>query len=409
LNKKIILAHSGKQHSYHVAKALFDLGYLEKFYTSSYIRSGFLQGVINKANLNFWSRRFIDGLYGNAVDCNWKYEAKEIVHRRLKGNSNYINELVYKRDIGFDQALANKLKKLDYTVYWGFQGSSHECLKVVAGENRTGICEMTSVSLPFAKKILMEEAILHPEWADSIGFAELPAHYEKRILEEPQIAKHVIAISSFLKQTLLADGINADKIHVLPLGFDAKKIKYIPQTDTINNRSLRILFAGRITQGKGMKYLLDAMKMFNKQDVELHIIGNIFGSGNAFKKYSPYYNYRPGVSQAELFQLYSNYDVLVFPSLLEGFGLVTVEAMGAGLPVITTPNTNATEVIKDGENGFLVPIRDTEAIVNAIGKIRNMDDGQFQQMRRNARNTALQYTWDVYRENLAQLLINNIN
>jgi glycosyltransferase involved in cell wall biosynthesis len=402
--KRIIISHSGKQHSYYVAKALLGLGLLKKFYTSSYISNTAFQRMIYALDLSFLSRRFLTGLGGSYVQAAWSYEIKELIYRRLKGNNHEINELVFERDIKFDLDLSKKLPKLSYDVFWGFQGSCHNCLATSNKLGKESICEMTIAHLPFAKRILEEEARLQPEWADSIDFASFPAQYEKRLTEEPLIAKKVIAISSFLKKTLVQEGVEAEKVSVVPLGFDATAVAFEEETTSIANRPLRLLYAGRITQRKGLKYLLEAIQSFNKSDVELHIIGNIYGSGEAFKKYSSLYTYSKGVSQLELFKMYKNYDALVFPSVLEGFGLVTVEAMGAGLPVITTPHTNATEVIRDGINGFVVPIRDSKAIADAIGRLRNMDNASFQQMRLEARKTALQYTWDAHTNKISQFV-----
>jgi starch synthase len=402
--KRFIISHSGKQHSYYVAKALLELGYLKTFYTSSYIANFALQNFIQRKEFSFLSRRFLQGLGGQHVKSAWRYEIKEQLFRKLKGNTQAVNELVFKRDISFDSDLAKKLPKLSFDAFWGFQGSCRKCLEVANNVGKPGICEMTIAHLPFAKRILDEEAALHPEWADSIDFASFPAYYEQRLIEEPLIADKVIAISSFLKHTLVQEGINAEKVTVIPLGFDAGLINFTEEKVSFTNRPLRLLYVGRITQRKGIKYLLEAIKQFNKTDVELHIIGNVYGSGKAFQAYKNHYNYTAGVSQHELFKLYSQYDALVFPSILEGFGLVTVEAMGAGLPVITTPHTNATEVIEDGKNGYLIPIRDIDAIAMAITNLRNMDDASFQKMRFNARQTALKYTWDAHREHVAKFI-----
>jgi starch synthase len=405
LNKhSIILSHSGKQHSYYVAKALLDLGYLQKFFTSSYIGSIWLQNLINSLDLSFWSRRFQSGLGGHYVNSNWKYELEELVARKLKTNSKSVNELVYKRDISFDLDISKRLLKKKYECFWGFQGSSLESLKVANKMQAHSICEMTIAHLPYAQRLLKEEATLHPEWAESIDFTSFPAHYEKRLVEEPYEAKTVIAISDFLKTTLIDGGLDSRKIKVIPLGFDISAIRYVPSTVSLKNRPLRLLYAGRITQRKGMKYLLQAIKSFSSRDVELHIIGNIHGTGKAFSEYKDLYQFKPGVTQQVLFNMYADYDALVFPSVLEGFGLVTIEAMGAGLPVITTPNTNATELIVNGKNGFVVPIRDTNSIVDAIRAIRNLTDEQFISMREAARGTALQYTWDVHRKQLSDML-----
>ncbi|HTE24061.1 glycosyltransferase family 4 protein [Flavitalea sp.] len=405
MNKhSIILSHSGKQHSYYVAKALLDLGYLQKFYTSSYISSKWLQGLINSLDLTFWSRRFESGLGGQYVDSNWKYEIGELVARKLNSNSKAVNELVYKRDVSFDRDISKRLLRKKYECFWGFQGSSLESIKIANQMNAHSICEMTIAHLPYAQRVLNEEAKLHPEWEDSIDFTSFPVHYEKRLIEEPYEAKSVIAISDFLKKTLVEGGIEPAKIKVIPLGFDISAIRYVPETVSLKNRPLRLLYAGRITQRKGMKYLLEAIKSFSVRDVELHIIGNIHGTGNAFNQYKEFYHFKPGVTQQVLFGMYSKYDALVFPSVLEGFGLVTVEAMGAGLPVITTPNTNATELVVNGENGFVIPIRDTEAIIHAIRTMRNLTDEKYISMRACARATALKYTWDVHRLKISEML-----
>lgn len=402
--KQIIISHSGKQHSYHVAKALFDLGNLKKYYTSSYITSLALQELIEKAGLSFLSRRYLKGLGGKYVESAWRYEVREQLARKLKGNTAAVTELVFKRDVAFDTALSRKLPKLSFDAYWGYQGSCHKCLQVSNEMGKTSVCEMTTAHIPFAKRMLEEEIKLQPEWQDSIQFASFPGDFEQRLIEEPLIARKVIAISDFLKKTLVAEGVDASKIKVIPLGFDAEKVTYKEESESIANRPLRLLYAGRVTQQKGIKYALEAISAFNKKDVELHIIGNIQGSGKAFKTYKDIYQYQPGITQQELFKTYQKYDALVFPSILEGFGLVTVEAMGAGLPVITTPNTNATEVIRNRKNGFLVPIRDTQAIIKAIEELRGMDNVTFQHMRHEARKTALQYTWDSYASHVSDFI-----
>ena len=101
--KKIILSHAGKQHSYHVAKALLDLGMLEKFYTGSYITSSCLQQQLSRHGDDFWSRRFVPGLNGPKVQSNWRFELKEYLYARLFGNSARTQRAVYQRDEKFDR------------------------------------------------------------------------------------------------------------------------------------------------------------------------------------------------------------------------------------------------------------------------------------------------------------------
>lgn len=398
------MSHSGKQHSYQVAEAMNREGYLKKFYTSSYISNPFIQDFITQSKNQYWSRRFIKGLSGSVVSANWRYEFKEVLYRKLGYSGAAVNQLVYERDVNFDNFVSRRIEKKDFDIFWGFQGSCLKSLKMARNSARQGICEMTIAHLPFANKILSEEAKLNPKWAETIDFGNFPSSFQERLISEPHEATNVVAISEFLKRTLVEDDVPASKIKVIPLGCPVDDIKFIEQAKPIRNRSLKVLFAGRVTQRKGMSYLLDAVTGFTKSELELHIVGNIHGAGSEFHKLKQCYKYSPGISQQQLFQKYCEYDLLILPSLVEGFGLVSIEAMCAGLPVITTPNTNAFEILQDGYNGFMVPIRDESAISKALRQFRDMDDNQFQIMRMNARNTALNYSWSGYRNNLMNYL-----
>jgi alpha-maltose-1-phosphate synthase len=394
---EIILAHAGRQHSYFVAKNLQQLDLLQRFYTSSYVTNAGLQKYFTRRDIHFFAKRYLDGLSGKIIHANWWYEVPEFLARLFKMGASKVSNLVFKRDAKFDEDLSKKLKRLQFDIFWGFQGSSLLSLGAANSLGKQSIVEMTMAYIPFAKKLLTEESKLHPEWSDSIDIISFPSSYEERLIKEPQVASKVFAVSAFLKQTLVEGGIEAGKVEVIPLGFDISGIPFVTETPGITGRPLKLLYVGRITQGKGIKYMLDAMKQFKKEDVELHIIGNVIGKGKAFSAEKDYYTYHGAMPQKQLFAAYTNFDALLFPSLMEGFPLAVIEAMGAGLPVITTPNTSAEELITDGDNGFIVPIRDTNAIVKAIAKLRMTDNTSFQKMRQAARNKALEYTWDAHR------------
>ncbi len=407
----IILSHSGKQHSYHTALAMYKLGVLQRFYTSSYVNSSFLQKQIEKRGENILSRRYIKGLPGSLVSANWRFEIPEMVLRKIHGKSASVQKYVYLRDSRFDQYIANKIQKIDpeqckHLNFWGFQGSCHDSLEAANKKGIKSICELSTAHVISARRILGEEAKLHPEWAGSIDNLEFPAEYEKRLVEEPQLAKRIVAASAFTRDSLLEAGIEPEKIEVLPLGCDTEHILYreLPE-DRFSSRPLRLLYAGTVTQRKGIKYLLEAMrKIGNKKDIELHIIGGIQGSDEALMNYKGLYSYHGAISQTELFRKFGEYDALVLPTIFEGFGLVIVEAMAAGLPVITTPHSMGPEVISQGENGYIVPVRDIDALTKAIITLREKTDEEFLAMRRSARQAALGYSWEGYTERMKIIL-----
>ena len=400
---KILLAHAGKQHSYHMAKAMNDLDILEKFITSSYIGNKSIQEYLIKSGNTYWTRRFIEGLPGSRVESNWRFEVKEILYNRFFGKGSKTSNAVYARDQNFDAYLSKRMRAFKGCMYWGFQGSSWTSLQAARELGIPGIVELSTAHVTSAKKILGEESRLHPEWADSMDNLVFPAEYEKRLIEEPSKADFVIAASEFTRSTLVDAGIDEDRIFKLPLGFDASKLSFEPKPR--KEGKLRVLYSGTITQRKGIKYLLEAMKILGKGEVELTLVGNIQGSGKALKSYEDYFTHLPAVSQQEMFDMYKDYDVLVLPSIFEGFGLVILEAMATGIPVITAPHSIGPEIIEDGQNGFIVPVRDSQKLADALSRFISFDSTELMSMRENSRKTALSYSWEEYKNRLKRLYL----
>jgi glycosyltransferase involved in cell wall biosynthesis len=86
-------------------------------------------------------------------------------------------------------------------------------------------------------------------------------------------------------------------------------------------------------------------------------------------------------------------DVFVLPSLYEGFGIVILEAMAAGLPVITTNVGGPPDIIKDGVNGYLVEVKNSEQIADRVIRILN-DNGLKEKMSENNRMEVKKYSWE---------------
>jgi glycosyltransferase involved in cell wall biosynthesis len=109
----------------------------------------------------------------------------------------------------------------------------------------------------------------------------------------------------------------------------------------------------------------------------------------------------PHVPFHEVHALFQDADAFVYPSLHEGSAFVTYEALASGLPVITTPNAGS--VVRDGEEGYVVPIRDVDAIVDRVERLQR-DPELRAAMSLAARRRALDFTWDAYRTRVAAQL-----
>ena len=405
----ILISHSGKQHSYQVAKAMHHLGVLDTFYTSSYVRSKGLQSFFEKTQNNYFTRRFVTGLSGTMVDANWRFELKEILFRKLYGKSGKTQNAVYNRDVQFDAYVARQIEKraqqkgdLKDMVFWGFQGSCHNSLIAAKKAGMITVVELATAHVTAAKRILGEEQTLQPEWADSIDNLHFPKAYEQRLIAEPHLADFVVAASEFTKSTLREVGIPEAQILYLPLGVDVAEVE--PKQKVVYKKPIKLLYAGTITQRKGIKYLLEAIKPYDKSLIELHLYGHIQGSGDAFKAYAANVFYHGPVSQKELFALYKNFDYLVLPSIFEGFGLVIVEAMAAGLPVITTKHTYGAELINHLDNGFLVEIRSVSALRKVFDEILQIDAEFYEELSLKAKSAIKSLTWQSYTSRLEKLL-----
>lgn len=246
-----------------------------------------------------------------------------------------------------------------------------------------------------SRKIQAEEAERFPELAPALQGAQEPAWKLERKEREIKLADHIFVASSVTQKSLLDCGMEREKISVIPYG--APVDYFLPQAKTAN--TFRALFVGRVGPRKGIHYLLEAWSSLKLREAELWLVGiNEFPDG-WLDRYSDLFHYVPSVPHAALNEYYSAADVLVFPSLVEGFGLVLLEAMACGLPVITTPNTAGPNIITDGVEGFIIPIRDVTALQEKLDWCAT-HPLELADMGRSARSKAEQLTWGLYREKL---------
>jgi glycosyltransferase involved in cell wall biosynthesis len=152
-------------------------------------------------------------------------------------------------------------------------------------------------------------------------------------------------------------------VFVLPYGADLNQFQKVERSDDV----FRILYVGQVTLRKGVHYLLEALAGLNLKDAELLIIGHIDPTIRPLLgRWNGTFRHIASVPKIELARYYSSSSVLVLPSLEEAFGLVVLEAMACGVPVIVSSEVGASEVIADGVEGFVVPDRDVGALRERI-------------------------------------------
>lgn len=195
--------------------------------------------------------------------------------------------------------------------------------------------------------------------------------------------------AKFLKERL---GINAT---IIPHGTD------IPPTVDFNRQQFNVLHISQFGPDKGQIYLLKAWEKFATPDkpVTMTLCSNVAESLTQNKHGLKVVF---GIPEQQKTELYNKASVYVQPSVTEGFGLTVLEAMAHGTPVIVSEGAGVKDIITDGQEGFIVPIRNPDAIVEKLQFMYNYPQ-EAMRMGYNARITAEKYSWDKIEARYVQL------
>jgi glycosyltransferase involved in cell wall biosynthesis len=141
------------------------------------------------------------------------------------------------------------------------------------------------------------------------------------------------------------------------------------------------------------------------KNAELVMIGgSIVDDRDVLRQYSGLFKHISFLHQEELARYYQDADIFVLPSLVDSFAMVVIEAMACGTPVIISENTGAKEIVRDGIDGFVVPVRDIDKLKEKILYFYENRD-KVEEMGKNARAQVKQYTWERYRERIREAVM----
>lgn len=168
------------------------------------------------------------------------------------------------------------------------------------------------------------------------------------------------------------------QIEVIPNGIDTKRFnlnKYESREKLgLNHNQKIVLFVGRLERVKGVKYLIKAINNLSREDLKLIIVGDGRESHSLkllVKKMdlTEKIMFMGKIPNEKIPEYMVAADVFVLPSLSEGFPVVLLEAMAAGIPIISTKIRGLTEIVENNANGFLVNPKNPEEIADKINII----------------------------------------
>lgn len=257
-----------------------------------------------------------------------------------------------------------------------------------------------------AQKLYQEESERWPDWVPTMpGLRDQKEKLDRKSVEL-ELADVVICPSEFVANSIASSAIARrmqKKTVVIPFGSPSEAVSV---ADRPSRGPLNVLFVGSMTQRKGLADLFQAVRILGRSDVRLTVMGAPISALNFYRERLPSLIHEPPRSHREVLALMDKTDVLVLPSIVEGRALVVQEAMSRGLPVIVTPNTGASDLVREGVNGFIIPIRSPEMIADRLAWMADHRDLVLE-MGRHSRESSDKASWAEYREGV-ETLVNSL-
>lgn len=253
-----------------------------------------------------------------------------------------------------------------------------------------------------AQQMLSAEAERWPDWAATLPGMRDSAAKLLRKDQELKMADKIFVASGFTASTLDFYRGTLAPVEVIPYGFPpVNKREY----DKISrSRPLKLLFVGGLSQRKGIADVFKTAEFFGSR-VELTVVGHKTGNNcPVLNEALARHTWIPGLPHDQILKLMHQHDVLLFPSLFEGFGMVITEAMAQGTPVITTERTAGPDIIEDGNNGWLIEAGDTDKLIEATERLLHKPE-LIEKNGKAAIETAGKRPWSLYADQLVSSII----
>lgn len=388
---------------------LLAVGVLEEFHTTVATYPGNFWDVLGRTPFGkeFQRRQYDERLRALTVQHPFRELGRMMASRLKLGSLNrhetgsFCIDAVYR---ALDEAVANNARRHPqaFTGVYAYEDGALESFRAAREFGLRRFYDLPIAYWQTAQQLLREEAQRLPAWEPTLGATRDSEEKLHRKRDEMELAEAVICPSQFVADSLPPEARAKKKITIAPFG--SPSIGPTKDRKPTDGRKLRVLFAGSLSQRKGLGDLLAAAKILNRDDVELVVMGSPQAPMDFYQKEFAGVTYEPPRAHAEVLELMRRCDVFCLPSIVEGRALVMQEAMSQGLPLIITPNTGGEDLIEEGVTGFLVPIRRPEQIAEKICWFAD-HRGELPRMSQAAQAKAASLSWEAYGQTVARAVL----
>jgi alpha-maltose-1-phosphate synthase len=325
-------------------------------------RRGYLKTVYSTYP---WMRLKREGIDQSKIETFPWFHTAEIVARRIGLNRPWVlDPLGYTNALAFDEWTLRRLRRTaapDALI--AISGSSLKTGRDVQARGGRLICDRGSSHPRYQEQIVTEE---YRRWGVDRSVSDpRDIHREEQIFE---MADAITVPSSFAARSFLESGLPVGKIYVIPYGV---RLEIFKRTGEPPANRFEILYAGTVSLRKGFPYLLQAFAQLRNGRKRLRVAGAFHPDMKMVLNRLPQdqVEFLGPVSPERLAELMSTSHLLVLPSIEEGLALVQGQALACGCPVLSSTNTGGEDLFTDGIEGFIVPIRDVDALVDRMQRL----------------------------------------
>lgn len=279
---------------------------------------------------------------------------------RFRAPARVSETLAYISKLWLDRRSLGSARHSDLFLF--YNGAGLRTMRRLRDSRTVCVVEAVNSHVLVQKRIMDEE-----NRRLGLPLTGFPPREVARRVREVEEADAVICPSHFVKDSFVSEGFPPDRVHVVPYGIPPPEpMETSPRPDG----TFRVLYVGQISPRKGLRYLLDAFTRLRHPKKELVLVGpRSEPSGLEGAPVPEGVRFSGVLKGADLAHAYRDSSVLVLPTLEEGLALVLGESLAHGTPVIATVNSGGADLFTDGVEGFLVPIRDPEALAQRMQQL----------------------------------------
>jgi len=298
-------------------------------------------------------------------NCIWHGLAARLLHRAAGTQGrNFFEPSLH---TWFSRWAAQNLRGIEVDAVHSFSGVSEELLRTFRRTNPLRSLVRGSAHIRTQARLLSEE-----EQRCGCRLDRASAWMIQREMREYQLADLVIVLSSFAAKSFLNEGFPPEKLRILPLGSDLGRFR--SPEDVVQERCrrilagrpLRVLTVGSFSYQKGMYDLVRIAERLHNR-FEFRFVGDCPPETRKLRhRCSGKIYFVRRQPQLALARQYHEGDVFLFPTIQDGYAVVLAQALAASLPVLTTTNCAGPDLIREGQTGWVLPIRDPSAFIERL-------------------------------------------